>query len=62
MCRRWRWLTLGKVAVVVDSAFFCEAQAFNLCLQLFYLQYIQLMLSTTEIIIMHTSTLYTRYV
>jgi len=55
-------LTLGKVAVVVDSAFFCEAQAFNLCLQLFYLQYIQLMLSTTEIIIMHTSTLYTRYV
>jgi len=26
VCRSWRWLTLGKVAVVVDSAFFSEAQ------------------------------------
>jgi hypothetical protein len=61
VCRSWRWLTLGKVAVVVDRAFFREAQVFNLFLQSFYVQYIQLMLSTTEIIVMHTSTLYTRY-
>jgi hypothetical protein len=25
VCRSWRWLTLGKVAVVVDHAFFREA-------------------------------------
>jgi len=34
---------------------------FLIVLQLFYLQYIQLVFSTTEIIVMHTSTLYTRY-
>jgi hypothetical protein len=33
VCRSWRWLNLGKVAVVVDRAFFREAQVnikFNL--------------------------------
>jgi len=25
VCRSWRWLTLGKVVMVVDRAFFREA-------------------------------------
>jgi len=50
-------------AVLTYKKLICHTNTtvLNLFLPLFYLQYIQLMLPTTEIIVMHTPTLYTRY-
>ena len=49
-------------AVLTYKKLICNTNTiFNLFLLLFYLQYIQLMLSTTEIIVMKTPTLYTGY-